>query len=295
LAHDGVKHDEHDPCEKKDSKNEIMKKQIPIINRSRRVLTTVCLTAVVLALSSSAAKADSDDKIIAGESAIVAGGTMSTWARINGAGKVIWVGTTMPLSLVENQPPPGSGPAGAIAVLNYPPVVQQTTYFNHAEIHSNLHGHPANPRFADIHRYEAPHFDFHFYSIPVAQVLTIPFVPPSPLLPSVPAERLPVGYAQPEFSVLQMGRHAAQLSEFTATDIWQLSLPVGFLPDASYMHFIEPMITREFLLRRENFTLPVPMPAGLGRATQYPTECVALYDKDADAYHIVFKGFEPIE
>jgi hypothetical protein len=69
----------------------------------------------------------------------------------------------------------------------------------------------------------------------------------------------------------------------------------GFLPDASYMHFLEPMVTFDFLLLRQNFTLPVPQPAVLGRATQYPTEFGVLYDKDLDAYHTVFKGFESIE
>ena len=61
------------------------------------------------------------------------------------------------------------------------------------------------------------------------------------------------------------------------------------------MHFVEPMITREFLLHRENFSLPVPKPAVLGRATRYPTEFVAHYDKDQDVYQFVFKGFHPIE
>lgn len=257
------------------------------------LMRTVGLTAVVLALLGGAASAAQGEKFIAGESASVGGGTVATWARVNGSGKVIWVGVTFPLSLVENQPPPGPGPAGAIVVLNYPPVVQQTTYFNHAEIHSNLHGHATNPLYAQPNRYSAPHFDFHFYSIPVAEVWLIP---PGLFSSSVAAERLPDGWAQPEpRSVPQMGRHAAMLSEFTATNTWQSTMPCGFLPDGSYMHFIEPMITREFLLRRQSFTLPVPQPARLGRATSYPTECVVLYDRGADAYHIVFKGFEPIE
>ena len=89
-----------------------------------------------------------------------------------------------------------------------------------------------------------------------------------------------------------MGRHAGPLSEFTATDPWLLTMIAGFLPDASSMHFIEPMITRAFLLLRENFTMPVPMPAVLGTATRYPSEFVAHYDKELDAYHFVFKGFE---
>lgn len=255
--------------------------------------TTVWLATVVFGLLGGTANADRSDKFIAGESASVAGGTVSTWARVNGAGKVIWVGLTIPLSMVENLLPRGSGPAGAVAVLNYPPVVQQTTYFNHAEVHSNEHGHPTNPLFAQTNRYSAPHFDFHFYSIPVADVFAIP---PGLFFTLAPAERVPGGWAQPEpGSVPQMGRHAAPLTEFTATDPWLLTMISGFLPDASYMHFIEPMITREFLLRRKNFTIPVPTPAVLGRATRYPTECVVAYDKDADAYHIVFKGFEPIE
>ena len=272
-----------------------MKKQNPIIHQSKGALTTLWLAASVLALSGGAANADQNDKFIAGESATIGGATISTWARVNGGGKVIWVGLTMPVSLAENMPPPGSGPAGAIATLNYPAVVQQTTYFNNAEVQANLHGHPTNPGYQTTNRYSEPHFDFHFYSIPVAQVLTIPFRPPFPPLQSVPADRLPAGYAQPEFSVPQMGRHAAPFSEFTAVGPLDATMIAGFLPDASYMHFMEPMVSQDFLLARQNFTLPVPQPAVLGRATQYPTECVVLYDKDADAYHIVFKGFEAIE
>ena len=57
------------------------------------------------------------DKLIIGETAVVAGSEVSTWARVNDAGHVIWVGLTMPLDLVENMPGLGSGPTGAIAVL----------------------------------------------------------------------------------------------------------------------------------------------------------------------------------
>src|SRR5687767_7571923 len=68
-----------------------------------------------------------------------------------------------------------SGPAGAIAVLNYPPVVKATTYFNHVEIHSEPNGHPNNPGYVQANRYLVPNFDFHFYGILLGQVLTIPF------------------------------------------------------------------------------------------------------------------------
>lgn len=268
-----------------------MNRENPILNQSGRILTTLWLGAVVLAFSGGEAKAGPKHKFVAGESVSLASGTVATWARVNGRGKVIWVGLTIPLSMVENMPPRGAGPAGAIAVLNFPPVVQATTYFNHAEIHSNQQGHGSGT--VDPHRYEAPHFDFHFYSIPVAAVLTIP---PGPFFAQVPADRLPEGYTQPEaFSVPQMGRHAGTIDEHAAPGHWLHTMIAGFLPDASHMHFIEPMITQEFLLSRENTELPVPTPAVLGRTTSYPTECIVHYDKHANAYHIVFKGFEPIE
>jgi hypothetical protein len=265
-----------------------MKKQKQILKQA-----TVWLAAIALALSGGAAVADQPDKFIAGDSVAVGGGTVSTWARVNGVGKVIWVGLTIPVSMAENMPERGTGPAGAFAVLNYPAVVQETTYFNHAEIQGNDHGHATNPVYAQTNRYSAAHFDIHFYNIPVADVFPIP---PGLFFTPAPAERVPLGWAQPEArSVPQMGRHAGPLTEFTATDHWLATMIAGFLPDASYMHFIEPMVTTELLLKRETFTLPVPQPAVLGRATQYPTECVVAYDKDADAYHIVFKGFEAIE
>jgi len=264
----------------------------PLGKRSN--LSLVALIAVAVACTHMArGEPDNGDKIIIGETAEIAGGTAATWARVNGGGKVIWVGLTIPVSMAENMPPRGTGPAGAIAVLNFPAIVQETTYFNHAEIHSNPGGHGHGG--LDPHRYEAPHFDFHFYNIPVADVRAIPG---GMFLVDTPAERVPEGYGQPEpRSVPQMGRHCSSLAERAATeeDHWLYTMILGFLPDASYMHFLEPMITREALLLRKNITLPVPMPAVLGRETNYPTECEVHYDKDADAYHIVFKGFEPTE
>ena len=264
----------------------------PLGKRSLLSLTTIVVVTLAQAHVLRAV-AGNEDKIIIGDTAEIAGGTAATWARVNGGGKVIWVGLTIPLSMVENMPAPGTGPARAVASLNFPPIVQDTTYFYHVEIQSNQQGHGANPLYADPHRYEAPHFDFHFYNIPDADVRLIP---PGVFPAEVAADQLPARYAQPaENSVPQMGRHATVLSEFTATEPWLLTMIAGFLPDASYMHFIEPMITQEFLLRRENFSLPVPLPATLGRSTSYPTECEVHYDKDADAYHIVFKGFEAIQ
>lgn len=92
-----------------------------------------------------------------------------------------------------------------------------------------------------------------------------------------------------------MGRHTALISEFTATDHWLGTMIAGFLPDASYMNFLEPMITRERLLRRKSFVMQAPRPATLGRAIRYRAECIVLYDKDTGAYQFMFTGFQPMQ
>ena len=83
------------PVSRKTKRTKIMKNHIPSIYQPSRIMAAVCLTAAMLALSGGAANAEQNDKIIAGESVTVGGGTVSTWARVNSAGKVIWVGLTI--------------------------------------------------------------------------------------------------------------------------------------------------------------------------------------------------------
>lgn len=253
------------------------------------MITQVLALCGAILVSAPGQAGQGHDHFVHGDSVVVQGATVSTWARVNGAGKVTWVGVTMPASLADQLPPPGSGPAGAFAVLSFPPIVRNTTYFNHVELGANPHGHATNPAFAQPGRYSAAHFDIHYYAVPVAQVFSIP---PGLFFTPAPANLLPAGWAQPEpFSVPQMGRHAGLLTEFTATDHWLATMVAGFLPNASSMHFIEPMITQELLVSRKNFTLPVPVPASLGWSTRYPSEFVAQYNHKKDTYDFIFKGF----
>lgn len=229
-------------------------------------------------------------RVLWGQSGVIDGARVVAWALVSPHdGTVLAAGVTFSLKLAETMPQPGDGPDGAIAALAFPAVVQNTTFFNHLEIHSNPDGHEAPPGSVNPDRNRVPHFDFHFYGIPEEQVWAIP--DQRPPLPVVPADRLPAGYTQPGRSVLQMGRHSGP--------IWALSDPnplstivlVGYLPDGSQMHFLEPMISQEVLLARQDFTLPVPTPRDLGRAspTLYPTSFNALFQ--GDTYSFVYSGF----
>jgi hypothetical protein len=234
------------------------------------------------------------NRTILGDATMVDGNLIVTWAKVTSDDEIMKVGVTIPVNLFDNQPTePGDGPAGAIASVVFPDLVRETTYLNHIELHSNPHGHETAPGNANPERNRVPHFDFHFYAIDEDLVWLIPAQ--SPPLPAVPAEQLPAGYLQPGRSVLQMGRHSAPLTAVLDPGFLIADMIAGFLPGGDEMHFVEPMISRDLLLQRNDFELPVPVPAAFGRTMLYPTKFEAEYDSELDAYHFVFSKFVVVE
>ena len=232
-------------------------------------------------------------QLVIGDTATVEGNVVVTWARVHERHGVQEVGVTIPVALFDDQPEPGSGPAGAIASLVFPEIVRDTTFFNHFELQSQAHGHETPPGSTNPIRNSVPHYDFHFYAIDEYDVWLIPGVPAP--LPRVAAELLPYGYRQPGGSSAQMGRHAAPQSSFVDPYLLSTVTIAGFVPDGTQMHFIEPMISREFLLRRGAFELPVPMSQSFGRLMFYPTKLMAEYDAELDDYHFVFSEFVAVQ
>lgn len=229
-------------------------------------------------------------RVLWGESTMVDGARVVTWALVSPHDNTILAaGVTFSLELAEEMPQPGSGPAGAIASLEFPAVVQDTTFFNHLEIQSNPLGHEAPPGSVNPDRNRVPHFDFHFYGVPEEQVWAIP--DRGPPLPAVPADRLAPGYTQAGRSVLQMGRHSGPVWALTDPGPISTLMLAGYLPDGSQMHFLEPMISQEVLLGRQDFSVPVPMPREVGRAapTLYPTRFEGLFQ--GNAYSLVYSHF----
>jgi hypothetical protein len=236
-------------------------------------------------------------QLVIGDAELIDGNLVVSWARVHSSHGVKEVGVTIPVAVFDDMPDEdGDGPHGAFTTLEFPDVVQETTYFNHVELHSNPHGHDTPPGSVNPIRNSVPHFDFHFYAIDEEEVWLIPASTlPPPLLPRVPAERLPAGYTQPGPSLAEMGRHSGPLWALFDPDFLSTIMIAGFLPDASQMHFVEPMVSRERLLERTDFELPLPMPAAFGRTMLYPTRFVAEYDADLDAYHFVFSDFVTVE
>lgn len=217
---------------------------------------------------------------------VVGGGAVTTWANVRQDGVVQEVGATVPLSVIQN-PPSAPLPGRMTTILvSFPQEVQARTVLNHFTFDLVPQGHPPAPR------YTVPHFDAHFYSMTPQQVAAIKG--PDPVRP--PADRVPPGYQYPPANevpfqtVPEMGVHLLHGGEFApGAPPFSSTMVVGFFGGS--MNFLEPMMTREFLLRRQSFELPVPQPQALGRATQYPTRFVGQYDPATDSYHFVFSNF----
>jgi hypothetical protein len=160
------------------------------------------------------------------------------------------------------------------------------TGFNHIAIDWNPHGHPPP------HIYTVPHFDFHFYTVSRAQQLAVAF----PKYPKDPASFVtdkaivPPGYQVfPDTAVSEMGVHAAFMGApefhgvpFTRTFIY------GYYKDR--LTFLEPMITRAFLLSHPDVTIPLRTPASYSTAGWYPTKYVVRYDAARNVYILALTG-----
>ncbi len=152
----------------------------------------------------------------------------------------------------------------------------------------NLHGHPPP------HVYSVPHFDFHFYTIDRDTVQNISFSGPTDAATQVSdAAIVPPDYKViPATAVNQMGVHAPDLTApefhgkpFTATFIY------GYYKGE--LIFVEPMVTRAYLLTKPDVTLPVKVPARYSHAAYYPTSYSVRYDTGRHAYAVELNGLRP--
>jgi hypothetical protein len=227
-------------------------------------------------------------RVLWGEAVVIDGARVVTWALVSPRDNTILaVGATFSEKLAEKMPEPGDGPAGAIASLEFPALVQETTFFNHLEIQPEPDGHVSPPG-SNGTVYSVPHYDFHFYSIPEEEVLSIPAQsPPLPPAYAVPADYLPAGP-----SLAEMGRHSSPRSILSVERLSAVMV-LGYLPDGSQMHFLEPMVSQETLLAQQDFTLDVPVLTTFGREMLYPTTFEATFQ--GNTWSFVFSDFVSVQ
>lgn len=215
----------------------------------------------------------------------VFGGEVCTWSRERGT-DLIEFGATIPMTTVENAPLEEEMvfPPVTLARVLLPEAVREATGVDHLGVNWEVHGHPPAT-------FMTPHFDFHFYTIGGDEVEAIDcsdtrkpdLLPESYVLPD---EVLPNGMTLVGICVPAMGMHALVEAEMAATTLFEASMVVGYY--SQNLIFVEPMIARDTLLRRESFDIAVPAADSLNHGKLWPQSFRARFDDVAGAWHLVF-------
>ena len=240
-----------------------------------------------------------------GNSVALGNGRARTYVIVDGlTGNPIEVGVALSQEAMDSLPAHGAdhgpGTHGAYSEYLLELPAQNPTPYRFVEIDWNPHGH-GGP-------YTAPHFDFHFYRVPLATRNEIDltagdFATKAARLPE--GDEIPTGYASShvllnttpaEMTVPRMGLHwvdtnspelPPQNKPFTTTFI------VGSWN--GQVIFDEPMVTRDFIVAQrtgETTASSIPLPAAKRYlpAGFYPTNYGITWDANLREYRIALKG-----
>ena len=226
--------------------------------------------------------------LVSGPCGEVHGANVCSWAEVAGD-RVLEFGLDIPMASIVNadHDAPFVWPPALAARVAMPDVVQQRLGVMDVTIFWEAHGHPPAP-------YLIPHFDYHFYVIPVSEVAAIDCADLS--MPDAP----PAGYALPDVDipdvgrliglcVPEMGMHSLLESEMESDEPFDGTMVIGYY--AGEPIFFEPMIPKDRFMGLESFSLDMPEVPGTRPGVVLPTRFEAVYDDAASAYRFVFSGF----
>lgn len=222
-----------------------------------------------------------------GETRILGNDTVFTWIDVAKDGKLTALGITFNELALEGLPQDLAAHAMDAEVwAALPKKAKELTAFDHVGINWNPKGHQP------LEIYGAPHFDFHFYTIPTSERSQIKLEGDDLKVcqQKPPAGYMPDGYMYaPQSEEKYMGAHWVALNSpelngkpFTSTFIY-----------GSYggrMIFAEPMITKAFLEQKPNQVFAIPAPKKVERSGWYPTAYGVRFDAVRREYTISLEG-----
>ena len=255
-----------------------------LLRRRRRPLgtaaaLTACATALVFAAGCGSGSGTSPiapttggsvfaGQTVSGASRAVGNGTVHAFVKTNASGQAETVGLVLSRAALNNLPttptefeidlPQAGGHGYQVLGLDW-----------------NPNGHPA-PGIYDL-----PHFDMHFYVISEAtrQQITGEGTSAQTALIAPPPATVPTDYQMDVHSVVPT--EGVHFEDFTSKE-WNgqkfdTTMIFGFY--GGKMAFLEPMITREFLLNNTTTTtLPIKQPAVYNPNVAFPTAYRVSYD-----------------
>jgi hypothetical protein len=251
--------------------------------------------AFLLAISVSACAKDDAIVDVKGSCADAFKAQMCTYAKTKG-NMLVEAGAVIPIATIENSPKtaPMAWPPVADAVANMPDSSVKQSGMTHLTLYWEADGHPPGA-------FMTPHFDFHFYLVPPAEVaamdcreLSKPAALPAsfvlrdqelpPDMQKMTGVKSLVGLCVPG-----MGMHSILASEYDRKDAFEGSMVIGYYKGKAV--FIEPMIAKATLMKKASFDIPMPDVPGLTGAR--PTKFHAEWDSAKNSYTFMFTGFTP--
>jgi hypothetical protein len=224
-------------------------------------------------------------RVVRGETVPFGSGTARTELAVRGAA-VVWVAVVLSETALDGLPtqlPPMQSQEFVLPL----PAGAPATAFDHVGVNWQPTGHPPD------RVYTTPHFDVHFYTITPRQRDAI--TPADPQFAAktarqpAPDER-PAGYTLDVAAIPRMGVHSGAADApaisglpFTTTFVY------GFWDGG--MIFLEPMLTRAFLLTRPDTTMKIATPARYARPGAYPTAYAVRFDAAAREYRVELRDF----
>ncbi|WP_431271430.1 DUF5602 domain-containing protein [Dankookia sp. P2] len=209
-------------------------------------------------------------------------GTATAWVGLDARGAPVAVGVDLTEAALDDLPGHKTG-----IDLALPPEAGQAGY-DHVGLDWEAHGH------APAGVYDVPHFDVHFYRIGVAERDRIVREDPAfeARLARPPAEGIPPPGLRRGAGTPRMGQH------------WGIADAVPDQPGRPFekvmvigsydgrLIFLEPMMTRAFLLTRPDVTIPIRAPARAEGRLWWP-DAYRVSFRDG-VYRIALTGLRPL-
>jgi hypothetical protein len=227
-----------------------------------------------------------------GPSQPIGNGTVKTYAILDEGGRPTEVGLRLTATALDGLPETSTGLPPTL-MLDFPDQAAATA-FDHVMLNWNPQGHEPPELFGK------PHFDFHFNMVDMATIQAVIASDPDY---AAKAERVPEAKYVPQDYVVPPGAPAAAQAVPGMGVHWIDSSDTSLVPgsydfehivingtwDGRYT-FIEPMITREWLLTNPSSQQPLKLPQAYQRSAYYPTTYGVHFDEQTKEYVVSLGG-----
>jgi hypothetical protein len=246
------------------------------------LLTIIILLITVINFS---CKKDPVESIttVKGPEITMGNGKANSFFKIDKSGNPLEIGFEMSSEALAGLPQDPTNFAASTFILELDQKAKDLTPFEHLVINWQVHGHPP------LNVFTVPHFDFHLYTITLAERLAIPPYTPATaaqidLLP--PAGFMPASFKADPGGIPAMGKH------------WIEALPTSFshvMVYGSYngqVNFIEPMLTLALLQAGTTTNISYAQPQNFAKAGKwYPTQYNIYKDNQTLKHYVTLSEF----